>query len=59
MPKRYFEVVGERSTLELDVNEEGLFMDVGDIKKSLNVTSNLREINKQEFDKLTKEFTRN
>lgn len=59
MPKRYFEVVGERLTLELDVNEKGMFMDVADIKKSLNITSNLREVNKQEFDKLTKEFTRN
>lgn len=52
--KRYFEVIGENLTLELDM-KKGYFPSVEKISKHFK--TNLREVDRKEFNRLTKEFT--
>ncbi|EFF62520.1 hypothetical protein CUW_1926 [Turicibacter sanguinis PC909] len=57
MPKRYFEILGERMTLELDVTAKGMSYSVEKIEKMYGV--NLKELDKKEFNRLTREYTSN
>lgn len=52
--KKYYEVVGERLTLELEMTK---LMTVEEVQKELKLSSKLREVDKKEFNKLTAEFT--
>jgi len=53
--KRYFDVVGQKLTLELDVTKEGAKLTVDEIEKNLKI-KNLREVNRKEYNKLGKEY---
>lgn len=55
--KRYFEVVNQRLTMELDVTIAGMNDSVEKFEKMFN--TQLREINQKEFNQLTKEYTGN
>ncbi len=57
MPKRYFEILGERMTLELDVTVKGMSYSVEKFEKMYGC--NLKELDKKEFNRLTKEYTSN
>ena len=50
--KRYFEIIDKRITLEVDVTG---FMPLEKIEKHFD--TKLRELDKKEFNKLTKEYT--
>lgn len=52
--KRYFEVINQRLTLEIDVNKEGQALTVEQIEKHFN--TKLREVNRKEYNRLGKEF---
>ena len=54
-PKRYFEVVNQRLTMELDVTIAGMNDSVKKFEKMFN--AQLREI--EDFNQLTKEYTGN
>ena len=56
-PKRYFEVVNQRLTMELDVTIDGMNDSVKKFEKMFN--TQLREIDQKEFNQLTKEYTGN
>lgn len=57
MPKRYFEILGERMTMELDVTLKGMSYPVEKFEKMYGV--NLKELDRKEFNHLTKEYTSN
>ncbi|WP_297439074.1 hypothetical protein [uncultured Clostridium sp.] len=50
--KRYFEIIDKRITLEVDITG---FMSLEKIEKHFD--TKLRELDKKEFNKLTKEYT--
>ena len=52
--KRYFEVVDKRLTLEIDVTNEGEKLTVEQI--SNHFKTDLREIDKKEYNRLCKEY---
>lgn len=57
MPKRYFEILGEHMTLELDVTAKGMSYSVEKFEKMHGF--NLKELDRKEFNRLTKEYTSN
>lgn len=57
MPKRYFEILGERMTMELVVTSKGMSYPVEKFEKMYG--SNLKELDKKEFNRLTKEYCSN
>lgn len=57
MPKRYFEVVGERLTVELDMTKDGMNYPVTYLERMYD--AKLRELDRKEFNRLTKEYTSN
>jgi hypothetical protein len=52
--KRYFDDAKERVTLQIGVTKEGEKLTVEEISK--NFKSNLREIDRKEYNKLNKEY---
>jgi len=52
--KRYFEVIGQRLTLQIDVTKEGQVLTIEQLNKHFK--SNLREVNRKEYNRLGKEF---
>jgi hypothetical protein len=54
--KRYFDIAESRLTLQLNVTLEGMKYTVTQLEKKLNIKG-LREINRAEFNKLSKEYT--
>jgi len=52
--KRYFDLTGKRITLELEVNEEGQKYTVKQLSENFN--TDLAEIDKAEYNKLTREY---
>lgn len=54
--KRYFDITGERLTLELEVTKEGMKHTVEDLRKMLKIP-NLKEITRKEYNRLGKEYT--
>lgn len=54
--KRYFEIIGERLTVELDVTPQGAILSVEEIEKEFGNVSKLRELTQKEFNKLTSEY---
>lgn len=52
--KRYFDVVGKRLTLEIDVIDEGEKLTVEQISKHFK--TDLKEIDKKEYNRLCKEY---
>lgn len=54
--KRYFDIAQSRLTLQLDVNQEGMKYTVDELERELKL-KNLREIDKREYNKLSKEYT--
>lgn len=57
MPKRYFEILGEHMTMELVVTSKGMSYPVEKFEKMYG--SNLKELDKKEFNRLTKEYCSN
>lgn len=53
--KRYFDIPGERLTLQIDVNAVGMKYTVEQIEKATGVTG-LREVDRKEYNKLSKEY---
>lgn len=56
--KRYFDIKKDRLTLEIGVNSESESYTVREIEEVLGF-SGLREVDKQEFDKLTRLYKGN
>lgn len=54
--KRYFDIAESRMTLALDVTKEGMALTVNEISKEIHI-NNLREIDRKEYNKLSKEYT--
>lgn len=52
--KRYFEVIGERLTLQLEVNKKGMELTTEQISKIYNMK--LREVTRKEYNRLCKEY---
>jgi hypothetical protein len=55
--KRYFDIPQSRLTLQLDVTSEGMKHTVGELEEMLKLNG-LREIDKQEWKKLSDEYTK-
>jgi hypothetical protein len=55
--KRYFDMAKDRITVEIDVNQAGALYTVEQIETALKVKG-LREIDKKEYNRLTKEYTK-
>ena len=53
--KRYFDVVGQEMTMELDLTKKGMEYTVKQISESVNI-QNLREVDKKEYNKLSKQY---
>ena len=52
--KRYFDVVGKRLTLQIEVNKKGMQLTTEEISKHYNMK--LREVNRREYNRLCKEY---
>lgn len=54
--KRYFDIPQSRLTLQLEVTEAGMKYTVDELEEKLNFKG-LREVDKKEYNKLSKEYT--
>lgn len=54
--KRYFDIPKSRLTLQLDVNAEGMKYTIVELEEELKLEG-LREVSKQEWKKLSDEYT--
>ena len=52
--KRYFEVIGKRLTLEIDVTKKGMQLTVEQLSEHFG--EQLREVDKKEYNRLCKEY---
>ena len=53
--KRYFYIAEQKMTLALDLNKEGMEYTVKQISESIEIP-NLREVDKKEYNKLSKQY---
>jgi hypothetical protein len=54
--KRYFDIPQSRLTLQLDVTAEGMKYTVSELEENLKL-EDLREVDRKEYNKLSKEYT--
>lgn len=53
--KRYFDIASDRLTLQIEVNSLGMKYTIEQIEKATGV-SGLREVDRSEYKKLSKEY---
>lgn len=54
--KRYFDCVGRRLTLQIEVNRQGMQLTTEQISKHYNME--LREVDRKEYNKLCEEYSK-
>lgn len=52
--KRYFDVIGERLTLQIEVDRKGMQLTTEQIEKHYGMK--LREVSRKEYNRLCKEY---